>query len=318
METKHHIKVEDSREIEFPEVELVVTSPPYPMVEMWDDLFDVEGSPREQFTEMHHQLNEVWGKLDDCVVEGGYVCINIGNATRSMNGEFQLFNNASYISSYMTTMDFVQLPYIIWKKTTNSPNSFMGSGMSPPNQYITNEHEYILIFRKGGSLRNPETRHESSYFFEERNEWFSETWFVKGASQTGNAEYPLEIPYRLINMFSAYGDTVLDPFLGTGTTTLAAIASARNSIGYDIKMDIREKFVEKLKLSKLQERQLKRVEQHQKIKSDVYKYESSVGRVSTKNQRDMVLYKPTKIEFSDKIEVQHEPIECGNRGLLDY
>lgn len=109
------------------------------------------------------------------------------------------------------------------------------------------EHEFILVFRKGEkrlfkTAAEKEDRNRSSYFWEERNQWFSDLWDVKGASQiikdkalrNRSAAYPFEIPYRLINMFSVQGDVILDPFLGTGTSTIAAITSQRNSIGYEI------------------------------------------------------------------------------------
>ncbi|MBV6492189.1 MAG: hypothetical protein LDLANPLL_00180 [Turneriella sp.] len=122
----------------------------------------------------------------------------------------------------------------------------MGSGMLPAGAYVTYEHEYILIFRKGGK-RDFSTgalkrvRNASAYFWEERNVWFSDLWQLNGTKQTitkadreRSAAYPLELPYRLINMYSVYGDTVLDPFMGTGTTALAAIITGRNSIGYEM------------------------------------------------------------------------------------
>jgi hypothetical protein len=139
------------------------------------------------------------------------------------------------------------LPPIIWHKPTNAPNKFMGSGMYPCGAYVTYEHEYILIFRKDGKREYTDEqckiRQESAYFYEERNEWFSEIWNIKGTSQKllndqakreRNASYPFEIPYRLINMYSIKGDTVLDPFSGTGQTSMASLISERNSIGFDI------------------------------------------------------------------------------------
>ena len=124
----------------------------------------------------------------------------------------------------------------------------MGSGMLPAGAYVTLEHEFILVLRKG-EKRQCNTpaerlhRLESAFFWEERNVWFSDVWWdLKGTGQVLNDKearrrsgaFPFELPYRLINMYSMKGDTVLDPFLGTGTTTLAAIASGRNSIGMEI------------------------------------------------------------------------------------
>ena len=147
-------------------------------------------------------------------------------------------------------MGYSVLPDIHWRKQTNAPNKFMGSGMYPAGAYVTYEHEYILIFRKGGkrqfSNEEKQIRQQSAYFWEERNEWFSDLWDIKGTKQsiktsadrTRNASYTFEITYRLINMYSIYGDTVLDPFAGLGTTTLSAMATGRNSIGIDVSKDI--------------------------------------------------------------------------------
>lgn len=123
----------------------------------------------------------------------------------------------------------------------------MGSGMLPCGAYVTLEHEWILVFRKGGKRDYKKDsdkiiRRNSSFFWEERNKWFSDLWEIKGVKQKinnsqtreRNASYPLEIPYRLINMYSQQGDVVLDPFFGLGTTTIAALLTGRNSIGVDI------------------------------------------------------------------------------------
>ena len=151
------------------------------------------------------------------------------------------------ITQACEALGFTTLPCIIWRKPTNAPNKFMGSGMLPCGAYVTLEHEWILIFRKGGkkkytTTRSKANRRESSFFWEERNLWFSDLWELRGTKQkiqsptsrTRNASYPTEIPYRLINMFSERGDTILDPFAGLGTTTIAAILSERNSIGIEI------------------------------------------------------------------------------------
>ena len=133
--------------------------------------------------------------------------------------------------------------------------------MYPAGAYVTYEHEYILIFRKGGKRifkgKEKEYRQKSAYFWEERNVWFSDLWEVKGTSQVlnssavrnRNASFPFEIPYRLVNMYSAENDTVLDPFCGLGTTNLACMASHRNSIGVEIDEGIAELARERLNVS---------------------------------------------------------------------
>jgi DNA modification methylase len=250
-------------------VDLVVTSPPYPMIKMWDDMFisydktirgDIlSGDGKMAFEKMHTILDIVWSEVDRVLKPGGICCINIGDATRNIRDCFSLYPSHSRIINYFYHHNFYSLPEVLWYKPTNSPTKYMGSGMLPVGAYITLEHEYILIFKKGNSKREFKTeleknnRMKSAIFWEERNTWFSNIWTILGAKQKiskdGNhrersAAYPFEIPYRLINMFSVKGDTVLDPFLGLGTTTLAAMVSNRNSIGFEIVKEL-EKIIEK-------------------------------------------------------------------------
>jgi DNA modification methylase len=191
---------------------------------------------------------------------GGIACVNIGDATRSIGGQFQLFSNHSRIISSFTASGFQQLPTIIWRKPTNAPTKFMGSGMLPPSAYVTLEHEYILIFRKGTKRaftedHEKQERRKSAYFWEERNIWFSDIWTdLRGTAQLIDSDggrrrsgaFPLELPYRLVNMFSLIGDTVLDPFIGTGTTMLAAMCAARNSIGFESDDALQSVILEKI------------------------------------------------------------------------
>ena len=260
MTTNHQIHVADSRALSMTSsesVDLVVTSPPYPMIEMWDKAFGglnpviantiAEGDGRTAFTLMHRELDLVWREISRVLKVGGWACINIGDATRKIGDYFQLYSNHSRINEAFFALGMDSLPVIIWRKQTNAPNKFMGSGMLPGGAYVTLEHEYILIFRKGHkrefwSGEQVQNRRISSYFWEERNLWFSDTWDFKGVRQAmgsrspreRSAAYPFELAYRLINMYSVYGDTVLDPFLGTGTTTFAALAAGRHSIGVEI------------------------------------------------------------------------------------
>jgi DNA modification methylase len=210
------------------------------MIAMWDDILGAtfHCNPVDMFNNQHQALNFVWEECARIVEPGGFVCINIGDAVRTINKCFALYANHAKIIEFFTTNGFIQLPGLIWRKPTNSPTKFMGSGMQPPGAYVTLEHEHILVFRKAGKRRiEPLRRRESAYFWEERNKWFSDLWEIRGEKQTEDgrrtAAFPLEIPYRLINMFSVQDDFVLDPFMGTGTTMLAALASKRNSIGYD-------------------------------------------------------------------------------------
>ncbi len=272
MQTIHKIHFGLSQrmdKIEDNSVDLVVTSPPYPMIEMWDEIMcrqNVEikealnkNNTNIAFELMNQELDKVWKELVRVLKEGSFVCINIGDATRTINGHFQLYSNHSRIINYFVEAGFSCLPPIIWRKPTNSPNKFMGSGMLPSGAYVTLEHEYILIFRKGGKRVfkteiEKKVRQQSAFFWEERNQWFSDLWEIRGTNQkldTKNSRersgaYPFEIPYRLINMYSVKGDIVLDPFLGTGTTSLAAMALGRNSIGYEVDENLSETIFDNL------------------------------------------------------------------------
>mgnify|MGYP006278136575 FL=1 len=320
VESRHRVVVGDARQMSTvadDAVELVVTSPPYPMVEMWDDLFSdlaagVEPALRDgdgdaAFEAMHGVLDEVWAEVERVLVPGGIACINVGDATRSVGDSFRVYPNHARVTDAFCELGFEPLPDVLWRKPTNSAAKFMGSGMIPPNAYVTLEHEYVLVFRNGTDSRSfapgEARRYESAYFWEERNAWFTDVWTeVTGTAQavdaetrassgvpaepvedgaarvtdapdggvtddtaggettddaangTGNddavvgtidadrrdelrdrtAAFPFEIPYRLVNMYSVYGDTVLDPFFGTGTTSLAAMVAGRDSVGYEL------------------------------------------------------------------------------------
>ena len=277
MKTKHRVIIGNSQnleEVENESVNLIVTSPPYPMIEMWDEVFgslnpaiaDALNNENgfEAYDLMNKELNKVWAEVDRVLTPGGIACINIGDATRKIGDNFQLYSNHSRIICCFEQMGYQVIPDILWRKQSNKPNKFMGSGMLPPNAYVTLEHEYILIFRKGGNRQfkkqeEKEHRRDSAYFWEERNNWFSDVWEdVKGTSQkmkdkelrNRNGAYPFELAYRLINMYSVKGDTVLDPFLGTGTTIIAAVASGRNSIGYEIDPNFKDFITEGILESK--------------------------------------------------------------------
>jgi DNA modification methylase len=261
VKTIHKVLFKDARDMEeIPNksVDLMVTSPPYPMIAMWDDIFSKQnpaigemlrkGDGCGAFELMNKELDKVWAQVYRVLKDGGFACINIGDATRTISGEFKLYPNHSRILKCCLKLGFSPLPEILWRKQTNAPNKFMGSGMLPAGAYVTLEHEFVLILRKGNKRKfiDPKEklrRQESAFFWEERNEWFSDVWEdLKGTKQNNidktirdrSGAFPFELPYRLINMFSLKEDTVLDPFLGTGTTAIASMATGRNSIGFEI------------------------------------------------------------------------------------
>ena len=274
MKTRNKIIFEDSRDmnkVKSESINLMVTSPPYPMIQMWDEMFSEQNKEIEEalknengnlaFDLIHKELDKVWKEVYRVLKFGGFACINIGDATRKINSSFKIYSNHSRILSYCRELGFDILPEILWRKQSNKPNKFMGSGMLPAGAYVSLEHEYILILRKGHKREfktneDKLKRQESAYFWEERNKWFSDIWIdIKGDKQkltdenirNRSASYPFELAYRLINMFSVQGDTILDPFLGTGTTTISAMASGRNSIGIEIDKNFDDTIKEKIK-----------------------------------------------------------------------
>lgn len=122
-------------------IDMVVTSPPYPMIEMWDEIMANQNpnirkafedkKPREAFELMHQELDKVWTECWRVMKEGAFMCINIGDATRTIDGNFALYNNNTRIIQCCEKLGFTNLPNILWKKTANAPNKFMGSGMLP-------------------------------------------------------------------------------------------------------------------------------------------------------------------------------------------
>jgi modification methylase len=259
-ETSHRVIAGDARalpEVLDASVHLVVTSPPYPMIEMWDGTFGAldpavaaalaAGEWDGAFELMHGALDRAWAECARVLVPGGLACVNVGDATRTAGGDFRLFPNHARVIAGMARAGFSALPDILWRKPTNAPNKFMGSGMLPPGAYVTYEHEHVLIFRKGpkrafASAAEKAARRRSAYFWEERNVWFSDVWtdllgarqeLGDGEARARSAAFPFELPWRLIQMFSVFGDTVMDPFAGLGTKLAAALASGRSSIGVE-------------------------------------------------------------------------------------
>jgi site-specific DNA-methyltransferase (adenine-specific) len=268
MRTEHVLRVCDAAETPWEDgsVDLVVTSPPYPMIEMWDDVFAgrdsrvadalAAGDGDAAFELMHDQLDAVWDEVVRLLAPGAIACVNVGDATRSLGDEFRQYPNHARVVDALRRRGLTPLPDVLWRKPTNRLTKFMGSGMLPPNAYVTLEHEYVLLFRNGSTrsfVTGDPDRYESAFFWEERNRWFSDLWELSGVDQELAGEsrdrsgaFPTELPLRLIRMFSVYGDTVFDPFVGTGTTTLAAMHAGRNSRGCDLDPDLIEAFDDRL------------------------------------------------------------------------
>jgi len=345
METTHRVVVGDSRDLGLADdsVDLVVTSPPYPMIEMWDEAFGsmnpavesalADGDGERAFEAMHSVLDDVWAEVRRVLRPGGIACVNVGDATRTVDGRFRVYPNHVRVLSAFEELGFDPLPDILWRKPANSAAKFMGSGMVPPNAYVTLEHEYVLVCRNGERREfdpGADRRYEAAYFWEERNRWFSDVWTdVQGTGQSladddgareRSAAFPFAVPYRLVNMYSVYGDTVLDPFWGTGTTSLAAMVAARNSVGVERDPEFVAAFDERVgDVAALSETVVRdRLADHRAFVRDVREAGDSLGYeaeyydvpVRTKQERGIRLYAVEDLTATaDGYRVVHHPVE---------
>jgi DNA modification methylase len=321
-------------------VDLVVTSPPYPMIEMWDELF-AELSPaveraldREDgdaaFEAMHDELDSVWAEVARVLKPGGVAAVNVGDATRKVDGSFQLFPNHCRVTEDFRSHGLRPMPDVLWRKPSNRLTKFMGSGMLPTNAYAALEHEYVLLFRNGDPRAfEPcsENRYEAAYFWEERNDWFSDLWTdVRGEEQAldhgdlreRSAAFPFELPYRLVNMYSVYGDTVLDPFWGTGTTSLAAMVAGRDSVGYELEPDFTTVFDERCESVTSLSRSVvqRRVDDHREFVAD---HDSTFGYDADNYDFRVKTGQEQEIQFYEVSDVRQQSVERdGGRFVADH
>jgi modification methylase len=221
-------------------VDLVLTSPPYPMVPQWDRQFRALGA--SSYPAMLAVLAGAWRACHRALVPGGLLAVVVGDALRRDANGFRLWPNHAATLLDAERAGFRPLPYLLWKKPTNRPNAYLGSGFLPPNAYVTLDCEFVLLLRKGELRRFPphDPRRERSRFARaERDRWFSQIWDdLRGTRQDGptgrTGAFPAPLAERLVRMFSVHGDTVLDPFAGTGTTLWAAAKLGRNAIGVEL------------------------------------------------------------------------------------
>jgi DNA modification methylase len=247
--TAHRLVQGDARHIPFIKdgsVHLAVTSPPYWTLKRYNENPNQLG----HITDYERFLNElalVWREVYRILVPGGRLVCVVGDVCLSRRnfGRHVVFPLHSDIAVICRKIGFDNLNPIIWHKIANANyeinngSKFLGKPYEP-NAIIKNDIEFILMQRKPGGYRQPTDRQRklSMISKEEYGKWFQQFWNITGASTRDHpAPFPLELAYRLVRMFSFSGDTVIDPFCGTGTTMVAAIRSGRSSIGIEIDPD---------------------------------------------------------------------------------
>jgi modification methylase len=227
---------------------LVVTSPPYWTLKQYDGAAgDNQLGHHQDYEGFHLELARTWKRCYDLLVPGGRMCVVVGDVClpRKKTGRHMVMPLHADISVHCRRIGFDYLTPVLWYKIANAVTEVEGNG-SPflgkpyePNAIVKNDVEYILLFRKPGGYRSPTGEQRLLSLIEKENhaKWFRSIWTdISGQTRERGhpAPFPEELAYRLIRMFSFCGDTVLDPFLGTGTTTAAAIRANRSSIGYEI------------------------------------------------------------------------------------
>lgn len=262
MPTIHKIIIGDSRkmtEVKKDSVHLVITSPPY-----WQ-IKDYGASNQIGFNDTYEDyianLNQVWSECYRVLYPGCRLCVNIGDqfARAATYGRYKIIPIREEIIRFCESIGFDYMGAIIWqKKTTMNPTggaSVMGSFPYPRNGLIEIDYEFILLFKKLGkdpNNINRDLKEKSKLTKEEWRKYFTGHWNFAGVKQDKHiAMFPEELPKRLIKMFSFVGETILDPFLGSGTTSKAARELKRNSIGYEINKDFLPVIEEKIGKSKL-------------------------------------------------------------------
>lgn len=301
--TKHVIVFGDSRslnKVKSNSVQLIITSPPY--WQLKDYGTENQIGFNDSYEEYINNLNLVWQECYRVLSDGCRMCINIGDqfARSVYYGRYKVIPIRTEIIRFCESLGMDYMGAIIWQKTTTMNTSgggaIMGSFPYPRNGILRMDYEFILLFKKLGNAPKPtkEQKERSAITKEEWSQYFSSHWHFNGVKQFEHiAMFPEELPKRLIKMFSFAGETVLDPFAGSGTTSLAAKHLGRNSVGYEINRS----FAPIIK-SKLCEEQLS----FESEESQVYFMDDNVGNIASFERLPYIFKDPHKMD--KKIDIK--------------
>lgn len=259
MNTSHRHITGDSREmnlIKDKSVHLIVTSPPYWQLKDYGTQEQI--GFHESYETYINNLNLVWSECNRVLHDGCRLCVNIGDqfARSVYYGRYKVIPIRTEIIKFCESLGMDYMGAVIWQKqttmNTTGGGAVMGSFPYPRNGILKIDYEFILIFKKQGNAPKPAEGQKalSAMTKKEWNTYFSSHWNFAGRRQDGHiAVFPEELPARLIKMFSFIGETVLDPFMGSGTTALAARNLGRNSVGYEINPEFVSFYKDKLNMN---------------------------------------------------------------------
>lgn len=259
----HDLHLGDARDLSMVEdesVQLVVTSPPYFNIKDYENGTGGEDQlgDLDDYEQFNHEIDKVWKQCFDKLIPGGRMCVVVGDVlrSRSEHGRHRVLPLHATIQEHCTDIGFDNLAPVIWYKIGNASLEaggnarFLGKPYEP-GAVIKNDIEYILLFRKPGGYRSPsiEERILSLIEADEHQKMFRQLWDdIQGERQVDHpAPYPAELAERLIRMFSFVGDTVLDPFAGTGSTAVGASRCGRNSVSVELEEEYLEVAEERIK-----------------------------------------------------------------------
>lgn len=269
-QTEHRLHLGDARRLSWipdDSVHLVVTSPPYWTLKEYEQGNQDQMGDIEDYERFLDELDMCWGECERVLIGGGRICCVVGDVCipRKKGGRHYVMPLHADIQVRARKLGLDVLTPILWHKIANGATEAAGNGSGfygkpyQPGAVVKNDIEYILFLRKGGEYRSvSQSQKELSMLTrEELQAWFRSIWTdIRGASTRDGhpAPYPTDLAERLIRMFSFAGDTVLDPFLGTGSTALAALRAGRNSIGNEIEPRYMQMARERLMASASQQR----------------------------------------------------------------